>query len=891
MLGPRLLPDRSSDTQPPDLSGYAGTVAEHYDITDGFYRLRVRELSPLIGLAPGEVDLARYPGVTLIGVQARGSEPAVVHDRLDPDDVLSVTGPSEEVSRLAIDNVLAVAMRPVTLETGELVSRELGVVELVVPPRSPLVGETVFPGMARGPELVILGVRRLGEERGARSTTLQEGDALLVHGSWSAVDQLVEHRDVLVVNSPDLVRRQAVPLGSKAPRAIGVLVVMIALLALGVVPPAIAGLGAAVAMVLLGVIGSAQALRAVSWQTVVLIGGLIPLSVAIQQSGAADLLADGAPRRDRCRATRCSCSSRVFALTGDAGAVHLQHRDRAHRAARRGRGGHRVGGLAAARAHGARRRRCGLVPHPGRDAGQHDGHGAGRLPLRRLLAARAAAAAGVARRWRSSSSPSSGRSERDPQGSAALWGSQREGDDERGRARLRLHLDVSAVALHHDPSRDVEAETGALADLLGREEGLERALGDLGRHARPGVGDLHDDAGVVGARAHGQHALPVHRVDGVVDEVGPHLVELADVRLDRRHARGVLAPHLDPVAELVRQHGDGAVETLGHVGGLQGATVHLRVDLDRRHELGDPSRRLPHLAEQTADGDGAGHPLDPVLHGVDAEQLQRGVAPLHVGAGGGQRRGDDPVAFEAAAHHPRAQLVLAVRERQGVRGDLTLQQLTAQLVETGVLVRGDAVRRQGEQRRQRVLELSLERLDGAGGGRRRVVELVGQPGRQGAQLHEALALPHPCLDVAHGGEHPGHQVPHERDVGEQVAQRRVGHLEQPTRGARPTRWRSTTRARPRRRTRRPSGPRSANWPTTVSSPPATRSMSIRPDMLTHQHSAGAPACQSTSPGSNSTTSLTASRRSSCSSVIPSKSGDGADLVEEHQIVARYWCTR
>jgi di/tricarboxylate transporter len=292
VLGPRVLPDRHSDTQPPDLSGYASTVAEHYDITDGFYRLRVRELSPLIGCAPDELGLDRYPGVTLIGVQAQGSQPAVVHDRLDPDDVLSVTGPADQVSRLAIDNVLAIAMRPITLETGELVSRELGVVELVVPPRSPLVGETVFPGMARGPELVILGVRRLGQERGARSTTLQEGDALLVHGSWAVVDQLVEHRDVLVVNSPDLVRRQSIPLGTKAPRAIGVLVVMIALLAFGVVPPAVAGLGAAVAMVLLGVVGSAQAYRSVSWQTVVLIGGLIPLSVAIRQSGAADLIAD-----------------------------------------------------------------------------------------------------------------------------------------------------------------------------------------------------------------------------------------------------------------------------------------------------------------------------------------------------------------------------------------------------------------------------------------------------------------------------------------------------------------------------------------------------------------------------------------------------------------------
>ena len=292
LLGPRVLPERVSDAQQPDLSRYAGTVAEHYDLTDGFYRLRVRELSPLIGTAPGDVDLSPYPGVTLIGVQDRGALPAVVHDRLDPDDVLSVTGPSEQVSRLAIDNVLAVAMRPVTLATGELVTRELGVVELVVPPRSPLVGETVFPGMARGPELVILGVRRLGEERGARSTTLEEGDALLVHGSWGAVEQLVEHRDVLVVNSPDLVRRQSIPLGPKAPRAIAVLVAMIALLAFGVVPPAIAGLGAALAMVLLGVGRKRAGLPQRLVADVVLIGGLIPLSVAIRQSGAADLIAD-----------------------------------------------------------------------------------------------------------------------------------------------------------------------------------------------------------------------------------------------------------------------------------------------------------------------------------------------------------------------------------------------------------------------------------------------------------------------------------------------------------------------------------------------------------------------------------------------------------------------
>ena len=71
-----------------------------------------------------------------------------------------------------------------------------------------------------------------------------------------AVDALVEDRDVLVVNSPDLVRRQSVPLGAKAGTAIAILSVMVGLLAADLVPPAVAGLGAATAMVPFRVISS-----------------------------------------------------------------------------------------------------------------------------------------------------------------------------------------------------------------------------------------------------------------------------------------------------------------------------------------------------------------------------------------------------------------------------------------------------------------------------------------------------------------------------------------------------------------------------------------------------------------------------------------------------------
>ena len=174
---------------------------------------------------------------------------------------------------------------------AELVTRELGIAEVVVPPRSRLIGERVYPGMQRQHGLIILAVQRLGRDQGDGETELAEGDALVVHGPWSELDQLSKDRDVLLVDSPEAIRRQAVPWGAKATRAVLVLAAMVAMLGSGQVPPAIAGLTAAVAMVLLRVVTVQQAYRSVSWQTVVLVGALIPLSTAIQSSGAADEIA------------------------------------------------------------------------------------------------------------------------------------------------------------------------------------------------------------------------------------------------------------------------------------------------------------------------------------------------------------------------------------------------------------------------------------------------------------------------------------------------------------------------------------------------------------------------------------------------------------------------
>jgi di/tricarboxylate transporter len=170
-----------------------------------------------------------------------------------------------------------------------LLTRTSGVAEVVVPPRSELAGERVFPGMVTDSgDLVVLGVQRRGEHLTGESE-LAVGDALLVQGTWGDLDRHLG--EVLVVDSPELLRR-AVPLGQGAKRAIAVLAAVVVLLATGAVPPAVAGLLGAGTLVLLGVLSVEQAYRGVSWTTVILVAGMIPLSTAMISSGAAGRLAD-----------------------------------------------------------------------------------------------------------------------------------------------------------------------------------------------------------------------------------------------------------------------------------------------------------------------------------------------------------------------------------------------------------------------------------------------------------------------------------------------------------------------------------------------------------------------------------------------------------------------
>lgn len=177
-------------------------------------------------------------------------------------------------------------------ERDDVFSTKSGVAEVIVPPRSALIGQAAYPGMVtESGDLVVLAIQRR-EELIERETELAAGDLLLLRGTWGALDEQLAGPEVLVVDQPGLVRRQALPLGPGAKRAIVVLALMVICLATGLLPPAAAGLLAAAAIVITGVMSVDQSFHGINWTTVVLVAGMLSLSTAMTKSGAAETLGD-----------------------------------------------------------------------------------------------------------------------------------------------------------------------------------------------------------------------------------------------------------------------------------------------------------------------------------------------------------------------------------------------------------------------------------------------------------------------------------------------------------------------------------------------------------------------------------------------------------------------
>ena len=214
-----------------------------------------------------------------------------------------VSGEAEEVKRLAADLDLKVREHGEKAPLADvLLGRDSGLAEVVIPQRSPMIGRTIFDGMTTEDDaLMVLAVQRGGADLAEPSAgqglqpprlRLQAGDHLLLQGTWPVLEHYVSNPQVLAINRPDLVRKQAVPLGRGAPMALAILGLLVVLLVFNVTPATVAALICASLMVVTGLVRIPQIYRDIDWNTVILIGAMIAPATAMTKSGAAELIGD-----------------------------------------------------------------------------------------------------------------------------------------------------------------------------------------------------------------------------------------------------------------------------------------------------------------------------------------------------------------------------------------------------------------------------------------------------------------------------------------------------------------------------------------------------------------------------------------------------------------------
>lgn len=291
-IGRRLLP-REVPRAPvrPSLD----EVEETYDLQEQLYQVRVRSGSDLIGTRLDESGLGPEHRLNVVAIQPAQANlrPARPDWILEQDDLLILEGERGDVHQASALHLLQ-PKGSIPLDRFEsLDEQSLRLAEVIIPFRSELVGKTMLESRFRERVgLNILAIHRQGRPMHGELTAqpLLPGDTLLVQGPLERLRKINEQRDLVLVTHLGPGRGDLVT--SKAGLTVGVLVLMLAAVVSGLLPLATASLGAALVLILGGAISPARAYQSVDAPILVLIGGMLPLATALEQTGLAGLLAD-----------------------------------------------------------------------------------------------------------------------------------------------------------------------------------------------------------------------------------------------------------------------------------------------------------------------------------------------------------------------------------------------------------------------------------------------------------------------------------------------------------------------------------------------------------------------------------------------------------------------
>ena len=291
VIGHRLLSRELPDEpERPSLD----EVEQAYKLERELYRLRIRTASDLIGRRLEETNLGTEFALNVLAVQPRGRQPhpARPEQVLDQDDILIIEGARGDTLQAASMHTLE-PKGTLDLESFNLLEQEtLRLAELMVPFRSALVGQTLAEARFRERYgLNILAVHRNGHaiRSDLPELKLAVGDTLLVQGPTRSLQQVGQDQNLVLVTQ--LGPEPGDVITTKAKVTLGILLAMVVAVVSGLLPLAPASLSAAVALILTGCIPLDRAYQSIEGNVIVLVGGMLPLAIALERTGAAALVA------------------------------------------------------------------------------------------------------------------------------------------------------------------------------------------------------------------------------------------------------------------------------------------------------------------------------------------------------------------------------------------------------------------------------------------------------------------------------------------------------------------------------------------------------------------------------------------------------------------------
>ncbi|MDX1579871.1 MAG: SLC13 family permease, partial [Gemmatimonadota bacterium] len=263
-----------------------------YEIEERLMYCSVPADSPLVGKSLAESRLGDHFSLGVMAVVRDGDKRLIPPPglQLQAGDRLLVKGrPEDLVTVEGIHDLEIEEMEEDELE--KLESEDVCLTELVLAPRSRAAGMTLAELHFRDKYgFNVLAVTRRGQVlRQLRYLTLEFGDALLVHGPRQKLRLLADDPDFLALSA----EAQEAPIRAKAPLSALLMLGVVVSVILGLMPIYIAGVTGAILMVLTGCLSMDEAYRAIDWRAVFLIAGMLPLGIALEQTGAAELLARG----------------------------------------------------------------------------------------------------------------------------------------------------------------------------------------------------------------------------------------------------------------------------------------------------------------------------------------------------------------------------------------------------------------------------------------------------------------------------------------------------------------------------------------------------------------------------------------------------------------------